>query len=190
MRMRVDAAAMATIHTGRRSALRPVLITLLAASCLGLTSQEAAARSLPSADETLRGDATVIDGDTLRIGEIHIRLWGIDAPEAGQTCATQEPGPSARAALAELIEGNAVVCTIEGRDRYRRAVATCSVGGADLGKSMVRGGWAWDFPRYSKGAYHDLEQVAAAARLGVHAMTCEKPWDWRRTHPRELLKHP
>ena len=30
--------------------------------------------------------ATIIDGDTIAIGETHIRLEGIDAPEAAQTC--------------------------------------------------------------------------------------------------------
>ena len=30
------------------------------------------------------GQASVIDGDTLEIHGIHIRLWGIDAPESSQ----------------------------------------------------------------------------------------------------------
>src|SRR5215218_3460822 len=34
----------------------------------------------------LQGLATVIDGDTLEIGGRHVRLFGIDAPETGQTC--------------------------------------------------------------------------------------------------------
>ncbi|NJO23319.1 MAG: thermonuclease family protein, partial [Sphingomonadales bacterium] len=32
------------------------------------------------------GIATVIDGDTIAIGETRIRLEGIDAPEAAQSC--------------------------------------------------------------------------------------------------------
>ena len=32
------------------------------------------------------GQASVIDGDTLEIHGIHIRLWGIDAPESSQLC--------------------------------------------------------------------------------------------------------
>jgi endonuclease YncB( thermonuclease family) len=34
----------------------------------------------------LTGQASVIDGDTLEIHGSRIRLWGIDAPEAGQFC--------------------------------------------------------------------------------------------------------
>ena len=34
----------------------------------------------------ITGLARVVDGDTIWIGEAKIRLWGIDAPESGQTC--------------------------------------------------------------------------------------------------------
>ena len=55
----------------------------------------------------------VIDGDTIAIGETRIRLEGIDAPEAGQTCKRKWFGcvgvrrPQATAALAKLIGGQA-----------------------------------------------------------------------------------
>jgi endonuclease YncB( thermonuclease family) len=32
------------------------------------------------------GQASVIDGDTLEIHGVRIRLWGIDAPESSQLC--------------------------------------------------------------------------------------------------------
>ncbi len=35
---------------------------------------------------TLVGTATAVDGDTLRVGPVGVRLWGIDAPETAQTC--------------------------------------------------------------------------------------------------------
>jgi endonuclease YncB( thermonuclease family) len=34
----------------------------------------------------LIGQANVLDGDTLEIHGTPVRLWGIDAPESGQTC--------------------------------------------------------------------------------------------------------
>ena len=42
------------------------------------------------AGSSLTGVASVIDGDTIEIHGIRIRLHGIDAPESGQLC--QRPG--------------------------------------------------------------------------------------------------
>jgi endonuclease YncB( thermonuclease family) len=36
--------------------------------------------------DDLIGQASVIDGDTLEIHGMRIRLWGIDAPESSQLC--------------------------------------------------------------------------------------------------------
>ena len=41
-----------------------------------------------NATEVIAGGASVIDGDTIVIRGERIRLLGIDAPEAGQTCRT------------------------------------------------------------------------------------------------------
>ena len=43
----------------------------------------------PAKPQTISGRASVIDGDTIEIHGIRIRLFGIDAPETGQTCAVQ-----------------------------------------------------------------------------------------------------
>ena len=77
----------------------------------------------------------VIDGDTIDIAGVRVRLEGIDAPEAGQTL--QAPpgsagGPAARAAtaaLTRLVDGRAVTCEPRGRDKYDRTLAVCFVGG-------------------------------------------------------------
>jgi endonuclease YncB( thermonuclease family) len=36
--------------------------------------------------QSLMGRASVVDGDTLEIQGVRIRLWGIDAVESSQTC--------------------------------------------------------------------------------------------------------
>ena len=40
------------------------------------------------ADRAIHGTAKVRDGDTLSIGSVKIRLFGVDAPELSQTCDT------------------------------------------------------------------------------------------------------
>ena len=40
----------------------------------------------------ISGHASIVDGDTLDVGPIRIRLNGIDAPETGQTCGRADGG--------------------------------------------------------------------------------------------------
>jgi endonuclease YncB( thermonuclease family) len=42
--------------------------------------------SLSEVKNIIKGKAKVIDGDTIKIEEKKIRLFGIDAPEINQTC--------------------------------------------------------------------------------------------------------
>ena len=35
---------------------------------------------------TLNGKAEIVDGDTIKVGGLPVRLYGIDAPEGRQTC--------------------------------------------------------------------------------------------------------
>jgi endonuclease YncB( thermonuclease family) len=132
------------------------------------------------------GEASVTDGDGLRIGDERIRLWGIDAPELDQQCRRNRTvyacGTEARDALERLVDAGAPSCERLYEDPYGRTVARCSVAGVDLGAEMVRLGLAVDFRRYSKGAYADEEAQARAARRGLWAGEFEVPAQWRRTH--------
>jgi endonuclease YncB( thermonuclease family) len=42
--------------------------------------------SLALAQGVLVGRASVVDGDTMEIQGVRVRLWGIDAVESSQTC--------------------------------------------------------------------------------------------------------
>lgn len=129
------------------------------------------------------GPARVIDGDTLDLARDRVRIYGIDAPEAGQTCGDTEIWPcgsQATAALAAWIGDRSVSCTEIERDRYQRAVATCDVGGEDVGLWMIRNGWAVEYREYSDGRYAEAERAAAAARVGMHQGQFTRPSDWRR----------
>ena len=132
---------------------------------------------------TLSGQARVIDGDTILIGEVHVRLFGIDAPEADQTCkdakgVTYRCGLVATATLIEEIAGQPVTCFQVDTDKYGRTVATCAVNGRDLGDAMVRRGWAIAYLRYSH-KYEDAELEARLAKRGIFAGTFMEPEAWR-----------
>jgi len=136
------------------------------------------------AQQILSGTARVIDGDTLDLQGTRIRLLGIDAPESGQACRDAQGAPypcgeRARAALAEMIAGRPVSCTIEREDRYRRGLAVCTAAGIDLNAEMVRRGAA---VAYIDRRYLAYEQEARAARRGIWAGAFERPEDWRRAN--------
>jgi endonuclease YncB( thermonuclease family) len=128
------------------------------------------------------GVASVIDGDTIEIHGQRIRLHGIDAPEASQTCNLDgKPwrcGQASANALAEYIDRRTVTCEPRARDRYRRLVAACSVGGASISAWMVREGWAVAYRRYSQDFVAD-ETAARASRRGIWRSVFIVPWEWR-----------
>jgi endonuclease YncB( thermonuclease family) len=139
--------------------------------------------ALPCAAADLMGQATVIDGDTIEIHGKHIRLFGIDAPEAPQTCTASGKsylcGQQAAFALADHIGRHIVSCEQRDIDRYGRTVAICFAGGDDLGGWLVEKGWALAYRRYSV-AYVGQEQVAQSAGRGMWRGEFVMPWDWRK----------
>ena len=136
----------------------------------------------PAAAATLTGKADIVDGDTIKVGGIPVRLYGIDAPEGRQTCKRDGKiygcGKQATKALANLIAGQSVQCEIVGRDDYARALGVCTVADTELNRTMVRDGWALAFVKYSD--RYAADQVAAeAAKAGLWAGSFVKPWEWR-----------
>jgi endonuclease YncB( thermonuclease family) len=85
---------------GKREAFRP-LPRVLALLFLVVTG--------PAAAATLTGKADIVDADTIKVGGIPVRFYGIDAPESRQTCERDgKPyacGKQATMALADLIAG-------------------------------------------------------------------------------------
>jgi len=123
----------------------------------------------------------VVDGDTMKFGPQLVRLFGIDAPEKGQTCDNGKwvPGPLATKALIDLIAGRPVAChQVDYDAKNNRPAALCFAGGDDLQALMVSSGWAWAYMQFSD-QYVDAERRAAAKGLGVHAHRCVPPWEWR-----------
>lgn len=133
----------------------------------------------------------VVDGDTVEVAGIVYRLHGIDAPEAGQKCASATGkawscGQKAIAAMEALALGKDVVCDNRGQDGYGRTIAVCKVGSLDLNATMVETGYAWAFRKYSED-YVALEDVAHQNQVGIWQAEAEAPWDYR-SHKWDLAK--
>ncbi|PRX35253.1 Endonuclease YncB, thermonuclease family [Meinhardsimonia xiamenensis] len=136
-----------------------------------------------AADERFSGAAVVIDGDTLEVRGRKVRLFGIDAPELGQSCTRDDGrgwacGRWARDWLAARLRGREVTCEKLGTDRYARTVARCAVEGEDIAEVLVRAGAAMAYRRYSLD-YVDAEKEALFARRGVWSGEVDSPAEFR-----------
>ena len=138
----------------------------------------------PAFADDLIGQASVIDGDTVEIHRTRIRLWGIDAPESDQFCRDEDGhlyrcGQKTSNALFDFIARHPVECVEVDRDRYKRAVSVCTVGGADIADWLVRNGLALDWPQYSKGDYAAAQAEAKREHRGMWAGSFKEPWTYR-----------
>lgn len=132
----------------------------------------------------LIGQVSVIDGDTIEIHGTGIRIFGIDAPESDQLCRDEDGeqyrcGQKASNALFDFIDRRPVECVEVDRDRWKRAVSVCTVGGTDIADWLVRNGLALDWPKYSKGGYADAQVEAKREQRGMWAGSFKEPWNYR-----------
>jgi endonuclease YncB( thermonuclease family) len=137
----------------------------------------------------IEGKVTVVDGDTLRMGDHTVRLWGVDAPAAQQICQLDgKPwacGDASRAALAGYVANRRVHCDVIGNDDATTAdasarVARCRIGHKELNGWLVQEGWALDTPKFDTAReYTHLQNDAALARRGLWQGQFVEPWEWR-----------
>ncbi len=102
--------------------------------------------------QEIKGYVRVVDGDTLWLGRIKIRLNGIDAPERGRPRYT-----AATRALQQVTYGKIVTCVLNGEKSYDRYIGRCFVGPADVAAAVIASGNALDCARYSGGRYRRYE---------------------------------
>lgn len=133
------------------------------------------------------GRADVVDGDTIDIGKVRIRLDGVDAPESWQTChdaagKLYRCGARAAEALDALLAASRPTrCRQVDTDRYGRVVAEClRADGKSVNAWLVLNGFAIDFRRYSRGRYLPEQSEAQRHKRGVWRGTFVNPDDYRR----------
>ena len=109
--------------------------------------------------DVIEGRASVTDGDTIRIGEHRIRLFGVDAPEMDTAA-----GPAAKDFMRDLVQDQRTRCQVVDIDRYRRFVAVCHAvvdsHPVDLGAEVIRSGHALAYRRFLKGSLLEGSYVA------------------------------
>ncbi len=144
----------------------------------------------PSARAEVAGPPEIIDGDTVEVQGRVIRLYGIDAPELGQTCRigarAYACGRIARTALLDLTAGVTVRCELapagpeDGAEHSGAEVriGRCRADGYDLSEGMAYTGWALALRPVSE-RYVAFEARARAARRGLWKGRFVTPWDWR-----------
>ena len=139
--------------------------------------------SLANAQQIIKGNAKIIDGDTINLGKYKIRLHGIDAPEINQTCEFNKIdwfcGVESTKFLRNYTFKKKVSCEIIGTDKYKRLIGICFVENININKLMVISGWAIAYRYYSKD-YILEEEIAKKNKVGIWRGKFIEPYLFRK----------
>lgn len=140
-------------------------------------------------ENTVTGPATVLDGQSLKIGKRTIRLFGIEAPHMDAVCSLPTGGKiycgrSARKALDDMLRGTSAVCLPwpEGQkgDSITAFCKVSTTNGALINRRMIENGSAYAYPKRFRDKYWPtLEHAAEEVRrlsLGVYTYEVVPPW--------------
>jgi endonuclease YncB( thermonuclease family) len=151
---------------------------------LTLIGAAVAAAPLPAGAEMLRGTATVIDGQTLEIEGRRLALVGVLAPPLAMSCTTKREksypcGELARQALADLVGGNQIVCSVAAATQVGAPTeAVCQIGPFSLSEMIIASGRVLARP----GVSERYDKAARSARLlgeGLWKGGFPPPETWR-----------
>lgn len=126
-------------------------------------------------NELLAGQASAVDGDTLVIAGQTIDLFGVASPPFGELCdhagEKWRCGATARLELARWIGDATLIC--RRHPSLSGAAASCNKGLSDVGRWLVRNGWA--VADSCSSLYAREEQRARLDRAGIWASRFEAP---------------
>lgn len=143
-------------------------------------------RFMPGRSQDIGGRvAIVVNGETLRLANVLIRLDGVEAPDRSQSCQGQgkkrwKCGEMAQVALERLVRGKTLKCqTGTTPDAIGRLNGTCALeDGRDVGAVLVEGGHVFSTSSYF-GGYAVQENEAKRQKIGVWANDIERPAEYR-----------
>jgi endonuclease YncB( thermonuclease family) len=140
------------------------------------------------AERTIAGEVQVVDGDSLVVSGVRIRILDVDAPESGQFCFSKGEtvdqgawhcGKRATAALSDRIGEQKVSCDTTGEGVRKGWLARCSVDGEDLAQWLAAKGWAVPAPDCKCEVVRSAADQAKAEGLGIWSSAFTMPWEWR-----------
>lgn len=144
------------------------------------------------------GHPRVMSGSVLYMNGIYFKLYGIDAPDPGQSCADRygrayRCGRKAITWLQNWLNGREVTCHLLGDVVRGWGTGTCFVDGGnyDVAAVVANAGWAVAYTENTN-VYVPYEQQAARNKRGLWEGTFYKPWDWRKMMNRKVeikIKH-
>ena len=121
----------------------------------------------------IKGRATIIDGDTIKINQKKIRFGGIDSPERGEI-----GHQFSKNKLIEKIGKKIVICFKEKKkDYWNRIIAECFIEDESISSYMVKNGYACDYVKYSNKKYAKEEEYAKSNKLGIWKMQFDPAWE-------------
>jgi len=90
------------------------------------------------------GNVNIIDGDTIRVDGVTIRIMELDTPETFRSRCENELvlGLAAKQHLRALIDSGPLTYEVSGQDRYGRTLAKVFVGDVNIGQRMISDGVA------------------------------------------------
>ncbi len=156
---------------------------LPAAATMTLSSAPQTTGALRQPDPSeLRGRATAVAGDTLRLDGRLVVLDGIEAPVPGQICrrggGTWRCGSAAKDALADAVRSRRITCEILGEADGGMTRARCRVGDTDLAEKLVRTGKVFAESGFMS-RYADAESEAQDKKTGLWDGEADRPQDYR-----------
>ncbi len=134
-------------------------------------------------------DLKIIDGDTVVLNGVKIRFSGIDAPETNfrgksQKCISNQKmincGELSKKYLIKIIGKNKINCILEKKkDQFKRNVGECFIKNTSISKLLVKNGYAFDYPKYSKNKFLKDQNFAKLNKLGLWKTDFQFPWVFR-----------
>lgn len=136
------------------------------------------------------GKVRVLDGDSIKVGNKEVRLYGIDAPEFKQKCLNKNNeeyncGLVSLNFLTKLINGKKVDCYYAQKDKYDRFLSNCYFNNIFINEEIIKNGMAviYNFTE-SNQIMDNYEKHAKYNKIGIWQGSFELPKNYRKHNSR------